>query len=82
MKRIFLLAFVCLQALAMSADIVQGRVVDSKTNEPLEGAQVRVTRGEGYSWYIYDMTTDSCGVVTFDTGNFMCSVGMTINYFG
>lgn len=82
MKRIFLLAFVCLQALAMSADIVQGRVVDSKTNEPLEGAQVRVTRGEGNSWYIYDMTTDSCGVVTFDTGNFMCSVGMTINYFG
>lgn len=28
------------------------------------------------------MTTDSCGVVTFDTGNFMCSVGLTINYFG
>lgn len=82
MKRIFLLAFLCLQALAMSADIVTGRVVDSESNEPLEGAQIRVTRSEGNSWYIYDMTTDSCGVVTLDTGNFMCRVGLTINYFG
>lgn len=82
MRKLLMLAFLCLQALAMSADIVTGRVVDSETNEPLEGAQVRVTRGEGNRWYIYDMTTDSCGVVTLNTGNFMCNVGMTINYFG
>ncbi len=82
MKRFFLLAFLCLQALIMSADVVTGRVVDADSNEPLDGAQVRVTMNEGNRWYIYDMTTDSCGVVTIDTGNFMRNVGLTINYFG
>lgn len=77
-----MLAFLCLQALIMSADVVTGRVVDAESNEPLEGAQVQVTRVEGNSWYMYDMTTDSCGIITIDTGNFMCRVNMTINYFG
>lgn len=82
MKRLFLLAFLCLQALLMSADIVKGRVVDSESNEPLDGAQVQVTRVEGNSWYMYDMTTDTCGIITIDTGNFMCRVSLTVNYFG
>lgn len=41
MKRFILLAFLCLQVIIMSADIVKGRVVNADTNEPLEGAQVR-----------------------------------------
>ena len=28
------------------------------------------------------MTTDSCGIITIDTGNFMCRVNLTVNYFG
>lgn len=86
MKQLFLLAFLFLQALAMSADVVIGRVEDSESNEPLESAQVHVTWQETWPghnrYYIRDIPTDSCGVLTFDTGNFMCQVSMTINYFG
>lgn len=82
MKRLFLLAFLCLQALFMSADIVTGRVVDSESNEPLDGAQVTVVRGESNRRYVDVITTDSCGVVTFNTGNFICGVNININYFG
>ncbi len=82
MKRLFLLTIVCLQTLLMSADIVKGRVVDSESNEPLEGAQVKVARFEGNYGYVYDMAADSCGVFTINTGNFMTRVQLTINYFG
>lgn len=82
MKRLFLLAFLCLQATLMSADIVKGRVVDADSGEPLESAQVEVLRWEGNYGYQYNLSTDSCGFLSINTGNFMCRVRLTINYFG
>lgn len=82
MKKLFLLAFVCLQTVIAFAEIVQCRVVDSESSEPLGGAQVKVTRIEGNRWYVWDMTADSCGVFSLSTGNFMCRLRLTFNYFG
>ena len=77
-----MLALLSLQALLMSADVVKGRVVDADNGEPLEGAQVQCVWWEGHYGYMSDFTTDSCGVVTLSTGNYMCRVNMTIKYFG
>ena len=82
MRRLFLLAFLCLQVVMMTADVVKGRVVDSDSREPLEGAQVQVIAWEGNRGYFHDLTTDSCGILTFSTGNYMCRVNLTVKYFG
>lgn len=83
MKRIFLLAFLCLQALAMSADIVTGRVVDADTGEPLEGAKVDfyVKPVGTYGAMLIYMTTDSVGSFKW-TVESMSQVSIEVNYFG
>lgn len=82
MKRFLLGALMCLQTVIASADILKLRVVDSEDGEPLSGAQVQLMMAEGNSYYMYDATTDSCGVLTENTGNFMRRVSIVVNYFG
>lgn len=47
MKRLFLLALVCLQALAMSADYQRGRVIDASDGAPLPDVTVKCQGTEG-----------------------------------
>lgn len=83
MKRFFLLANLCLQALIMSADIVKGRVVDADTGEPLEGAKIDFYMKEvgTYGGMFIKMTTDSVGEFHWKVGA-MSKVEITVNYFG
>lgn len=83
MKRLFLLAFLCLQATLMSADVVKGRVVDADSSEPLPDAKVQIYIKDvaAYGWYMFDLTTDSIGQVRWTVGT-MSQVNITINYFG
>lgn len=82
MKRICLFTFLCLQVLLVSADEVKGRVVDADSGEPLEGAQVEVMMSENNYYYMFHLSTDSCGILSLGTGNFMCRLSMKITYFG
>lgn len=83
MKRLFLLAFLCLQALFMSADVVKGRVVDADSGEPLDGAKVDFYSKEvgAYGATIILMTTDSIGEFQWKVSS-MSKVEITISYFG
>lgn len=83
MKKYFLLALLCLQALTMSADVVKGRVVDADSGEPLPDAKVQILMQEvgTYYAYMFDMAADSIGQFQWTVGG-MSKVNVTINYFG
>lgn len=83
MKRLFLLAFLCLQATLMSADVVKGRVIDADSGEPLEDAIVDMWMYPiGENWIEREkMNTDSLGYFCHEI-DYMAKVNITINYFG
>lgn len=83
MKHFLILAFLCLQALSASADIVKGRVVDADSGEPLPDAKVQILMREvdSYRGYMVDMPTDSVGRFQWTVGS-MSQVSVTVNYFG
>ena len=82
MKRLFLLAFLCLQAILMSADVVKGRVVDADSGEPLEDAIVDMWMYPiGENWIEREkLSTDSLGYFCHEI-DYMAKVNITINYF-
>ena len=59
---IILLSFLSISA---SADIVKGRVIDSQTKEPLEGASLKITSYVGNTQMGMGTTTNSDGCFTF-----------------
>lgn len=83
MKRIILLAFLCLLVQTLFADVLKGRVVDADSGEPLEGAIVDMWMFPiGEHWAEAEkMNTDSLGFFTREV-NYMAKVSITINYFG
>ncbi len=83
MKRLFLLAFLCLQATLMSADVVKGRVIDADSGEPLEDAMVEMWMYPiGENWIEREkLSTDSLGYFCHEI-DYMAKVNITINYFG
>ncbi|MCQ2196905.1 MAG: outer membrane beta-barrel family protein [Bacteroidaceae bacterium] len=83
MKRIILMAMLCLQAIIMSADVLKGRVVDADSNEPLPDAIVEIWMFPlGENWAQMDkLNADSMGVFTCEV-DFMAKVNLTVNYFG
>lgn len=85
MKRLFLLALVCLQALTMSADYLRGRVIDASNNEALPDVEV-ICKCSGDRWWITrKATTDSlgCFFVDFDDlTNETMRLEVRFEYFG
>lgn len=77
-----MLTFLCLQALALSADVVKGRIVDADSGEPLGDAKVQIFMKEvdSYRAYMFDMAADSIGQFQWTVGT-MSQVSVTINYF-
>ena len=66
MKRaLILLALIGLFVGTARADIVQGRVVDSETKEPLPDASVTFTQYSDYGYSMHSMKADSLGAFTF-----------------
>lgn len=56
---VILLSFLAISA---NADIVRGRVVDSQTKEPLEGASISFSFKEGDTGFSFTVSTDSLGI--------------------
>jgi len=83
MRKLLMLAFLCLQALIVSADVVKGRIVDADSGEPLGDAKVQIFMKEvdSYRAYMIDMTADSIGRFQWTVGS-MSQIGVTVNYFG
>ena len=83
MKRLFLLAFLCLQATLMSADVVKGRVMDADSGEPLEDAMVEMWMYPiGENWIEREkLSTDSLGYFSHEV-DYMAKMSLIINYFG
>lgn len=85
MKRLFLLAFLCLQALSMSADYLRGRVVDASNGDVLPDVEV-ICRCSGDGWWFgQKATTDSlgCFFVDFDDRtNETMRLEVRFEYFG
>lgn len=82
MRKIFLLALMCLQATIVSADVVKGRVVDADSGEPIEGASVRVGVDQiGQYYYQAWLQTDSVGTFSWSVRN-MSKVDIEVTYFG
>lgn len=68
MNRLFLLALACLQALAMSADYLRGRVVDASNGEVLPDVTV-CCKGSNDHWSrSKNITTDSLGCFLVNYG--------------
>ena len=65
--RLFVLLLVALMAGAQMAhaDIVQGRVVDAETKEPLPEASVKYTIKNDWGWMSGSTAADSIGMFTF-----------------
>lgn len=83
MKRLFLLAFLCLQATLMSADVVKGRVIDAESGDPLEDAIVDMWMYPiGENWIEREkLSTDSLGHFCHEV-DYMAKMSIIINYFG
>ena len=59
------------------ADIVQGRVVDSETKEPLPEAQIKFVQNSDNGWWVMSMTADSIGCFSiFASGRGSIEVSM------
>lgn len=71
-----------MQVILANAEVVKGRVVDADNEEPLEGAQVEMQMRESNHVFHFSVPTDSLGIITVNTGNYMCQLSMTITYFG
>ena len=68
--RLFVLLLVALTAgvQMLHADIVQGRVVDADTKEPLPEASVKYTIKNDWGWMSGSTAADSIGIFTFHIG--------------
>lgn len=85
MKRLFLLALLSLQALAMSADFLRGRVIDATDGEPLPDVTVKCQGSNGHWTIFHDFTTDSLGCFFVDYesyANETMRMEMSFEYFG
>ena len=85
MKRLFLLALVCLQALAVSADYLRGRVIDASNEEALPDVEVICKCSGDNWWFSQKATTDSLGCFFFDYGqhaNETMRLEIRFEYFG
>ena len=85
MKRLFLLALLSLQALAMSADFLRGRVIDATDGEPLPDVTVKCQGSNGHWTILHDFTTDSLGCFFVDYesyANETMRMEMSFEYFG
>ena len=60
-QALILLALIGLFAGTARGDIVQGRVVDSETKEPLPEAQIKFVQNSDNGWWVMSMTADSVG---------------------
>lgn len=82
MKRTFFFFLLCLQVLALSADVVKGRAVDSESGEPLQGVRVSIDVSIISEYrFVCHLTTDSCGIFALPM-NAMSRVKIELNYFG
>ena len=64
-QALILLALIGLFVGTARADIVQGRVVDSETKEPLPDASVTFTQYSDYGYSMHSMKADSLGAFSF-----------------
>ena len=85
MKRLFLLALVCLQALAVSADYLRGRILDASNDEALPDVEV-ICKCSGENWWFSQKaTTDSLGCFFVDFGTYAnetMRLEIRFEYFG
>lgn len=84
MKRLFLLAFLYLHALTMSADVLKGRVIDSESKEPLEQASITLdlTILDFDVKQQMHLSTDSVGRFGVEMSGMQVRVTLKVNYFG
>ena len=83
MTRLLLLAFLCLQAMLMSADVLKGRVVDAENGECLPNAELAyfiVSINDNSAWGFHRQT-DSLGVFYINVRS-MSKVQYELKYFG
>lgn len=83
MTRLLLLAFLCLQAMLMSADTLKGRVVDAETGDHLPNVELQyfIIPINDYYAFSYKTQTDSLGVFHI-TVKSMSKVQYELQYFG
>ena len=65
MNRLLLLVLLSIASMAVmvtSADVLRGRVIDSQTKIPVEGASVKITGTKGNMIHMSTCTTDSTGI--------------------
>ncbi len=79
--RIQLLLCLLTYAISSSANLIIGRVVDSETNEPLEGAQLEVKENFGFGTIQTQTTTDSLGFFQYQT-DFDSRITFNAKFFG
>ena len=79
--RIQLLLCLLTYAISSSANLIIGRVVDSETNEPLEGAQLDVKENFGFGTIQTQTTTDSLGFFQYQT-DFDSRITFNAKFFG
>ena len=74
---LFLALVALLTGTAARADIVQGRVVDSESKEPLPEAQIQFVQNNDNGWWVMSMTADSVGCFSiFASGRGSIEVSM------
>ena len=74
---LFLALVALLTGTVARADIVQGRVVDSESKEPLPEAQIQFVQNNDNGWWVMSMTADSVGCFSiFASGRGSIEVSM------
>ena len=64
MKQLLFITLMMLLSLSASADVVKGRVIDSQTKEPIEGANVKFNIYTDTGGSFHTVSTDSLGIFT------------------
>ena len=81
MKQLLFITFMMLLSLSASADVVKGRVIDSETKDPIEGADVQfIAQHDSYGVQTWTVTTDSLG--SFCSKSYRQNTEVKINFIG
>ncbi|MBQ8969032.1 MAG: carboxypeptidase regulatory-like domain-containing protein [Bacteroidaceae bacterium] len=82
MKKTFFLLVALLATAAARADILQGRVVDAETGEPLDGARVEATMASGEGTSNWTLQTDTLGRFQMESIGTMRRITLRAEFFG